>query len=121
MLVRHNTVTSPRLPAVFDGFTILHISDLHVDLSEDALRHLISFVGDLNRERAVDAAQQHQFARADRRGRGRALKLPRPLALDPRDVRLGERTRLRAPAPPRHCDPGDAIGVDLPPGSVSGH
>ncbi len=46
--VRENIVTSPRLPAAFDGFTILHISDLHVDLSEHALRHLISFVGDLS-------------------------------------------------------------------------
>ncbi len=48
VLVRENIVASPRLPAAFDGFTILHISDLHVDLSEDALRHLISFVGDLD-------------------------------------------------------------------------
>lgn len=45
--IRENIVTSPRLPASFDGFTILHISDLHIDLSEAALRHLISFVGDL--------------------------------------------------------------------------
>ena len=42
----------------------------------------------------------------------RALKLPRPLALDPGDVRLREPTRLRAPAPPRHRDPSHAIGVD---------
>jgi predicted MPP superfamily phosphohydrolase len=48
VLVRENIVASPRLPAAFDGFTILHISDLHVDLSEAALRHLISFVGDLD-------------------------------------------------------------------------
>src|SRR3954466_12852118 len=45
--VRQNVVASPRVPAAFDGFTILHISDLHVDLSEGALRHLISFVADL--------------------------------------------------------------------------
>jgi uncharacterized protein len=48
VLVRENVVSSPRLPAAFDGFTILHISDLHVDLSEQALKHLISFVGDLS-------------------------------------------------------------------------
>ncbi|WP_347340828.1 metallophosphoesterase [Rhodopseudomonas boonkerdii] len=47
VLVRENVVTSPRLPSVFDNFTILQISDLHVDLSEQALKHLISFVGDL--------------------------------------------------------------------------
>jgi predicted MPP superfamily phosphohydrolase len=45
--VRHNDVVSARLPAAFDGFTILHISDLHVDLSEGALAHLLGFVGDL--------------------------------------------------------------------------
>jgi predicted MPP superfamily phosphohydrolase len=28
------------LPAVFDGFTILHISDMHVDISEAAMRQL---------------------------------------------------------------------------------
>jgi predicted MPP superfamily phosphohydrolase len=48
VMVRHNDITSSRLPAAFDGFTMLHISDLHVDLSEAALRHLISFVGDLD-------------------------------------------------------------------------
>jgi predicted MPP superfamily phosphohydrolase len=46
--VRENAVTSRHLPAAFDGFTFLHISDLHVDISEAALRHLISFVGDLD-------------------------------------------------------------------------
>ncbi len=46
--VRENVVTSPHLPKAFDGFTILHISDLHVDLSENALKHLISFVGGLS-------------------------------------------------------------------------
>lgn len=48
VLVRENVVSSSQLPTAFDGFTILHISDLHVDLSEGALRHLISFVGDLS-------------------------------------------------------------------------
>jgi uncharacterized protein len=48
VMVLENTIASSRLPKAFDGFTILHISDLHVDLSEGALRHLVSFVGDLN-------------------------------------------------------------------------
>jgi predicted MPP superfamily phosphohydrolase len=45
--VKHNDVVSPNLPPSFDGFTILQISDLHVDISENALRHLITFVGNL--------------------------------------------------------------------------
>lgn len=47
VVVRHNTVASARLPLSFDGFTILHITDLHVDISEGALQHLIGLVGDL--------------------------------------------------------------------------
>jgi predicted MPP superfamily phosphohydrolase len=35
------------LPAAFDGFTILQISDLHVELSEAAVRNMIDLVGDL--------------------------------------------------------------------------
>ncbi len=31
--VRHNEVRSGLLPPSFDGFTILHISDTHVDMS----------------------------------------------------------------------------------------
>jgi hypothetical protein len=30
--VRHNIVRLTRLPAVFDGFSILHLSDLHCDV-----------------------------------------------------------------------------------------
>jgi uncharacterized protein len=35
--LRNNEVFSERLPPQFDGFTILHISDLHADMSADAL------------------------------------------------------------------------------------
>jgi predicted MPP superfamily phosphohydrolase len=37
---RHNHVCSKILPNPFDGFTLLHISDLHVDVSEGAMRRL---------------------------------------------------------------------------------
>ena len=30
--IRHNEVMVPRLPAAFDGFTVLHLSDLHLDM-----------------------------------------------------------------------------------------
>ncbi|WP_076864626.1 metallophosphoesterase [Bradyrhizobium mercantei] len=42
--VRRNLVTSARLPAAFDGFTILHLSDLHADISQGAMRHLADIV-----------------------------------------------------------------------------
>jgi len=41
--IRHNDVSSERLPAEFDGFTILHISDMHVDMNQGAMKRLQSF------------------------------------------------------------------------------
>src|SRR5277367_1631469 len=35
--LRRNDVRLPRLPKAFDGFTILHLSDLHADMSAPAL------------------------------------------------------------------------------------
>jgi uncharacterized protein len=51
--VRHNVIRSRRLPARFDGFSILHISDLHVELSQGANRRLIELVGDLRYDLCV--------------------------------------------------------------------
>ncbi len=45
--VRQNTIASARLPAAFDGFTILQLSDLHADISVGAMRHLTGFIGDI--------------------------------------------------------------------------
>lgn len=42
--LRDNLISSPRLPARFDGFTILHISDMHVDMNEGAMRRLTELV-----------------------------------------------------------------------------
>jgi hypothetical protein len=33
--LRHNTLSIPRLPAAFEGYTILQLSDLHLDMNED--------------------------------------------------------------------------------------
>src|SRR5262249_41207788 len=38
--VRHNHISMKTLPSRFDGFTLLHISDLHVDMNEGAMRRL---------------------------------------------------------------------------------
>jgi predicted MPP superfamily phosphohydrolase len=42
--VRRNDVALEGLPPAFDGYTILHISDPHVDMSEDITRALIERV-----------------------------------------------------------------------------
>ena len=45
--VRRNRVLSPRLPKAFCGFTVLHLSDLHVDMSEAAMAAVASLVKSL--------------------------------------------------------------------------
>jgi uncharacterized protein len=51
--VRRNVVSSRRLPSRFAGFTILHISDLHVEMSQGANQHLRALVGDLRYDLCV--------------------------------------------------------------------
>ena len=44
ILVRHNEIACEGLPSSFDGFTILHLSDLHADMNEGVLEPLIALV-----------------------------------------------------------------------------
>src|SRR3974390_691021 len=45
--VRHNDIAFKDLPQRFDGFTILHVSDLHVDISAAAMQRVCELVGAL--------------------------------------------------------------------------
>jgi predicted MPP superfamily phosphohydrolase len=45
--MRHNRIPVPHLPVAFDGFTILQLSDLHVDMSETAMERVVGLLGDL--------------------------------------------------------------------------
>ena len=45
ILVKRNDMRFKTLPPLFEGFTILHISDLHVDMNEVAMENLIELVG----------------------------------------------------------------------------
>lgn len=42
--IKRNELKFATLPELFDGYTILHISDMHVDMSEAAMEHLIELV-----------------------------------------------------------------------------
>jgi predicted MPP superfamily phosphohydrolase len=53
IVIRRTTLASAKLPPAFDNFTILHLSDLHVDISEGAMRHLVSIVSDLQYDLCV--------------------------------------------------------------------
>jgi hypothetical protein len=48
--IRHNRIVSPRLPKAFDAFTIIQLSDLHVEMSEAAMERVV----DLLREARYD-------------------------------------------------------------------
>jgi hypothetical protein len=45
--LRQNDIKLARLPASFDGFSILHISDMHTDMNPGAMRNLIALVDGL--------------------------------------------------------------------------
>ena len=45
--VRRNVVRLPNLPSAFDGFTVLHLSDLHADLSGPAMQRAAELAHDL--------------------------------------------------------------------------
>jgi predicted MPP superfamily phosphohydrolase len=47
IVIRRNVLEFAKLPPAFENFTILHLSDLHVDISEGAMRHLFGLVSDL--------------------------------------------------------------------------
>ncbi|HYE35142.1 metallophosphoesterase [Methylocaldum sp.] len=42
--IRHNEIVLERLPRAFDGFTLLHLTDLHLDIEEDIPQALIDAV-----------------------------------------------------------------------------
>jgi uncharacterized protein len=42
--LRHNEIKFGQLPPSFDGFTILHISDMHADMNQGAMNRMIELV-----------------------------------------------------------------------------
>src|SRR5215472_6968590 len=53
LVVRHNRLWAAGLPPSFDDFAILHISDMHVDLNEGAMRRLCDLVDGLDYDLCV--------------------------------------------------------------------
>jgi uncharacterized protein len=51
--VRHNYVKSLQIPKAFDGYTILQLSDLHVDTSRDAMARLRAILKDISYDLCV--------------------------------------------------------------------
>jgi uncharacterized protein len=47
IVIKRNVLEFSNLPQAFDNFTVLHLTDLHVDISEGAMRRLVSIIGDL--------------------------------------------------------------------------
>ena len=101
--VRHNEVRSSRLPSAFDGFTILHISDLHADMSRSAMHRVTRAAG----------RPRIRCLRADRRFPRQDLRPVRP---GDRGGRAGPRASagagLRRAGQPRHDPHGAGAGGD---------
>jgi predicted MPP superfamily phosphohydrolase len=51
--VRENVVRGQALPAAFEGFTLLHISDFHADMNDGAMRRLEQILPDLSYDLCV--------------------------------------------------------------------
>jgi predicted MPP superfamily phosphohydrolase len=51
--IKHNNIVSDRLPGRFDGFTLLQISDPHVDMNEGAMRRLAELLPALSYDLCV--------------------------------------------------------------------
>jgi len=51
--VRHNDVFLPKLPRAFDGYTFLHLSDLHVDMNETIAGDIAAVVRNLHYDACV--------------------------------------------------------------------
>ena len=51
--VRHNDLRFARLPDAFDGFTLLHISDPHVEMNDGAMRRVKELLPDLSYDACV--------------------------------------------------------------------
>jgi uncharacterized protein len=51
--LRRHDVTSSRVPKAFDGFTILQLSDLHVEMSEGAMLRLAAMLPDIEYDLCV--------------------------------------------------------------------
>ncbi|MEJ2518656.1 MAG: metallophosphoesterase family protein [Methyloceanibacter sp.] len=48
VVLKQNVISTPQVPKAFDGFTMLQISDLHVEYSADAITEVINIVEDLS-------------------------------------------------------------------------
>ena len=51
--IRRNYVKSSHVPKAFDGYVILHLSDLHVDASQDAMERLAIILSEVNYDLCV--------------------------------------------------------------------
>ncbi|MEJ2454952.1 MAG: metallophosphoesterase family protein [Candidatus Thiodiazotropha sp.] len=51
--INRNTIELPHLPAAFDGYTLLHLSDLHADMYPPAMEALAQQVKDLNYDAVI--------------------------------------------------------------------
>lgn len=97
--VRTNDIVSTRLPGGFDGFTILHLSDLHVEMSPRAMQSVIGLVKDLSFDLCVMTgdyrAQTYGTIRPCLAGLARVIACVREVLNEPLYGVLGNHDSIR--------------------------
>jgi predicted MPP superfamily phosphohydrolase len=91
----HNQLLFKTLPRLFDGFTILHISDLHVDMNPGAMRRLAELLPDLDYDVCVLTGDYRGPAYGDFETALQGLAAVRPQLKDPVYGVLGNHDTIR--------------------------
>lgn len=66
--LKKNNIELPHLPAAFEGFTLLHLSDLHLDMHPAATHALIEFVKNLDYDLCVITGDYRAWTSGDING-----------------------------------------------------
>lgn len=93
--LRHNEIPIARLPSCFDGFTLLHLSDMHLDMHGDFPRVLIERLRDIDYDVAVMTGDFRAKTYGPLEPTVDALRLLRPHLKSPVYAVLGNHDSLR--------------------------
>jgi len=93
--IRHNRIPLPNLPPLFDGFTILHISDPHVDMNPGAMQRLSELLPNLKYDICVLTGDYRGQTAGPFEAAMQGLAQVRPCLKDPVYGLLGNHDTIR--------------------------
>lgn len=101
---RHNTFYLPKLPVAFNGYTILHISDLHLDMNPELPEKLVEKVHRLDYDICVLTGDYRASTRGSIDPAIIALEILRPHIKQPVFAILGNHDSIRMVQPMEAMD-----------------